>query len=298
MYDKHTQNTAFGAGVTNSVGLNSNADVLRRMVNIKSETMLEGTAATVMMPVEVLDVRFDIPNTTSFTPDKIAEGTKGSLKALDTFKVTSSLDKYSNVFTITHETVARGIADTQTTMSLNAAAKGLALQRNTNVFSALTTGIGDTIAAADVWSDTNGLADPASDIANAIGSIGENTFLTPEEMSDITVFYPMSENAHLLKPMDVNGIVRTFADWAQGAYGVTLIPTRNLTTNALVVARSEQNAIHMDYTGNDVPLSFVTEDSAGVTYEIMNYFKTVVLPDTDGGTTNNSIISITGVGTA
>lgn len=298
MYDKHTQNTAFGAGVTTSVGLNSNADILRRMITVKSETMLEATAAAVMMPVNVLDVRFDIPNTTSFTPDKIAEGTKGSLKALDTFKVTSTLDKYANVFTITPETIARGIADTQTTMSLNAAAQGLALQRNTNAFSAMTTGIGDTIAAADVWSDTNGLADPASDIANAIGSIGENTFLTPSQMRDITVFYPMSENAHLLKPMDVNGIVRTFGSWAEGAYGVKLIPTRSLTTNALVVARHEQNVIHMDYTGNDIDMSFVTVDSAGTTYEIMNYFKTVVLPDVEDGTTNSSIVSITGVGTA
>ena len=294
MYDKHG---SFSAGQSSSVGNQMNADVMRYLINLKSETMLRGDKGTIIMPTGSLDIRFDVPNTTSFTPDKIVEGSKGSLKKLDTFAITGSLDKYANVFQITHETIARGIADAQTQMSMNAAAKGLAIQRDTNIFTALNAGVGSTAAAPDTWDDPNGLADPATDIANAIGSILENTYMTEDESNSLSVFIPAGMFPHLGKPMDINGTIQTVQRWAEDQYKVNFIYTRALDTNALVVVKSQETAIHLDYNGSAVPMSYVTEDSVGTTYEMMNYFKTIIMADADGGTTTKNIYSITDVAT-
>lgn len=282
----------FASGQTQSNGLNNVADVMRFLINVKSERMLRGDRGAVVMPTTSLDIRFDIPDTTQFTPDKIGEGAKGSLKKMDTFPITGSLDKFNNTFTITHEVVARGTADSQTQMSLSAASKGLAFQRDSDMFATFQTGIGATVTAPDTWDDVDGLADPASDIANAIGSILDNTYLLEDETNSISIFVPAVMYPHLAKPMDIFGVQQTIQKWAEDQYKVDFNFTRQLTTNALVMVKSEETAIHLDYVGNDVPLSWVTEDEVGITYSMSNYFKTIIMEDTEGSGTTSNIVEI------
>ncbi len=269
-------------------------DILRDLVYLKAEELLVGKNAMVMMPVDALDVKFDIPTATRFTPQEVDEGAVADYQKLKFFQVYANLAKYQTRVLITDESKARQIANSQVQMSLDAAARGLAYQIDYNMFSALSTGAGNTVAAGSVW--TGGTADPATDIANAMGEIMDTTTLTDNDFSNMYIFYPAKLFGHLAKPIQVGEIQQTLRNWAQKEYNINIMPTRMLSTTALCVVKSMETAIHMTYSGNAIPTA-EEERYAGVgdMYLITQYFADKVIPYESGQTTSKRICSITSV---
>lgn len=271
------------------------ADVMRLLIERKAEDMLQGKNACVLTDVSVLDVQLDIPAATYFSPEKVAEGAKGGMRKLDFFKVRDTMDKYETGFYVTHETKARQQENTQVDFSIDRCARGLAIEKDTEMFTVLKAGSGQNNAAAATW-DAND-ADPASDIAIAIGKIMDNTHITDEDVKNIAIYYPAIMWSQLAKPVDVNGIQKTLRNWAETEYQIKFFPTRLLNTDALAIIKSNETALHLAYTGVDIPRSFFDQDSAGDKYEYTEYFKTIIVPEVDGGTTTNKICKITDVAT-
>jgi|LGOV01.1.fsa_nt_gb hypothetical protein len=268
-------------------------DILRMLIQTQAENMLVGKNACIMKPISSLDVQMDIPDAVYFDVEEVAEGATGGFKKLGFFNVQKSMKKYETGFTVTHEVKARQQATSQVDMSLDRSARGLAFRKDAEIFTTLAAGKGETAAAAALWDAEE--ADPASDIASAIGRIMDGTYITDEDVKNIAVYYPAKMWTQLAKPIDVNGIIMTLRAWAESEYKISLLPTRQLLTNALVVVKSSETAIHFSYNGKDIPLAFRREDEEGEKYLFRDYFITAIIPETSGGTTTKRIQEITGV---
>ena len=270
-------------------------DLYRMLIDTQAETMLTGKNAVEMQDINALDIQLDVPAVTYFSPNKSAEGATGPKKRLEFFKVQDTMDKYDTGFMVTHEVKARQQDGNQVRMSINRCSRGLAMERDSEIFTVLQAGAGQSQVCADTWDGDN--ADPASDIASAIGKIMDNTYITDNDVKNIGIFYPAVMWSQLAKPVDVNGIQKTLRNWAETEYQISFHPTRNLGADALAVIKSDETAISMAYKGNDIPTAFQKETSDGDDYTFNSYFKTFIVPETDGGSTTNRICKLTGAAT-
>lgn len=269
-------------------------DIIRDLVYLKAEELLVWKNAMVMMPVDALDVKFDIPTSTRFTPQEVSEGAVADMSRLQFFQIYANLKKYQTRVLITDESKARQIANNQVQMSIDAAARGLAYQIDYNMASAISAGSGNSVAASAAW--TGGTADPATDIANAMGEIINNTTLTDADFSNMYIFYPAKVFGHLAKPIQVGEIQQTLRNWAQKEYNINILPTRMLSTSATCVVKSMETAVHLTYSGSAIPTA-EEERYVGVgdMFLITQYFADKVIPYASGQTTSKRICTITGV---
>lgn len=286
-------NKYFSDGVTTSDGDSLKADIARKLIDKKSDMMLVGKNAVMMENTAQLDIKLDIPELAYFPEETVAEGASAGFQNLDFFKVNQSMVKKEVGFNITYETKARGMEAFQTRMSIDRCSKGLSIGKDTEIFGTLSTGAGGSTAAADTWDGSS--ADPATDIANAIGKIMDNTEITDEEAKNIGVYYPANMWSQLAKPTEVNNIILSLRNWAEKEYHVSFYATRRLTTDALVTAASMDSAIHLNYVGTDIPLTIHKVDAEAERYLFKNYYKTFIIPEVEGGTTTSYIQKVTGV---
>ncbi len=268
-------------------------DILRQLIYRQAETLFMGQHACVVQGIEALDIKFNIPKAVYFTANKIAQGAKGPKSILEFFDVSSSMDKYETGFVVTHEVKARQLEKNQINLSIDRCARGIAYSADVEIFDTLKTAKGDTTAAAQTWDNT--AADPAGDIATAIGKMLDSTTILDTDISKIGVYFPAKQWGHLVKPQEIDNIRTNIKSWAERELQIVFHPTRQLTTQALVVLKSEETAFHLYYDGPAIPLSFFETDSVGDQYTFHRYFKTVIIPDAENGTTTNRIQEITGV---
>jgi len=282
------------SGVTTSDKNIVKRDIIKKVVYKKAEEMLVGKNAIPLESSDALDLKFVIPKETSFTPSKVAEGARAKRKRLEWFEVSQYLEKYQTEVLITDEAKARQLEKLQTRKSLDAASRGMAIAKDKDIFTVLAAGAGKSQAAAACWDTAN--ADPVGDIAKAIAYIMDNTVLLESELKNINVFYPACLFGHLTKLKEIENIHRSVIDYMKAQWGIGFYPTRQLNDDALVVVNSPETAFHYTYTGADVPTSEEERiPGVGDNYIITQYFKTFIMPEKEGGTTNKRIYKITNV---
>lgn len=272
-------------------------DVLRKLIDVSAEMMMTGLNAVQQVNMDALDIRLDIPNAIYFETTKQAEGATGRKKALEFFKVREHMEKYDTGFTFPYEVRATQLGNAQIAMSINRSARGLAWTRDTEIFSTLNAAAGSSITATDEWDVQGSTADPAYDIAKAIGTILENEYINTSDMKNIAVFYPVGLFTHLVRPIEINNIIMSTRGWTEKEYNIKFHPTKQLTSEALVVLKSPETALHMNYNGSAIPRSFIEMTTEGEAYTFKDYFKTIIVPEEENGTTTNRILKINGVKT-
>lgn len=273
-------------------------DILRELVYRRAEELFVFKNAVVEMPVDALEAKFDIPKVTRFTPEQVMEGAVAGMQQLGFYQVTASLQKYQTRVRITDESKIRQIANNQVQMSIEAAAQGMAYQMDYEIVTALLAATGNNVAAGTAWDASTSGPSPATDIADAIGKILTGTTILPQDVKAIGVYYPAGLLGHILKPMEIGDLRETFKTWAGTELGLSFFPTRMLTNRALVVLKSPETALHMTYSGGNMPLA-EQERIVGVgeDYLITRYFVTKVLPDSSTVATNSRLCTINGITT-
>lgn len=260
----------------------------------KADEMLVGKNAVPIERVNNIDVRLAIPTVPSLEAQKVAEGAVADLQAVTWFLVNTSMDKYQCRVLLTDEALVRGLQVNQLQVSIDAAAKGLAIAKDKEIFNALLAGAGLTKAASTAWSSST--ADPESDIASAIDLIMTNSTITDADLKNVALFAPASLMGHLKKRVNVANMFLPLEQAIKEEFGINVYFTRNLSDVALVVVKSNETAVHFEYAGKDVPT--VEQDripGVGTQYVITQYFKTAVIPDSEVSTTSSRICKITGV---
>jgi hypothetical protein len=204
------------------------------------------------------------------------------------------MEKESVELMITDEANARGLDNVQMRYSMIAAARGLAWSKDTDIKNTIVNGKGGTAAASGLWTDPT--TDIASDVADCIGAIIDNSELNEYTLGQLQIFYPAGLFAHLNKLVQIGEIKDTIRDYLGRQYDMVFNPTKQLTQNAYVVVPGEETASHIFYTGQDIKLvESEREMGVGERYLITQLFKTFVMPEEDGGTTNSRIREITNV---
>jgi hypothetical protein len=281
-------------GVTTSDADISLENIIKQIVYQKADEMLLSSKAIPQQGLAGLDYKFVIPESWYLEAEEIAEGSRAGIKNMPTFEISGSLKKYQIPVFLTDETKARQIQNSQMQISLDGAAAGLAWKKDTETFTALSTGAGQTTAATATWASAG--ADPATDIANAIGKILTNTTITDSEINQISFFYPAALFGHMGKPLQIGDVQESLRSWVKKEYSIGLYPTRQLTTTSLATVNTMRMGTHFTHDGSKIPGAEQYRMEGVVDgFLITQYFKTVVIPTTTGGTTSNYISKLTGV---
>lgn len=283
---------AFGLTVTDKDM--ASASLIQKAISRQAEQMLVGKNAVPIQRVKSLDIRLAIPTATYLEAAEVAEGARADFQALEWYNTDVSMKKYQTVVRITHEAVARKLLVNQLQMSINAAANGLQIAKDKEIFDTLSAGAGQEVTVSTAWNDSG--AAPEDDIAKAIGKIANNTVITDQDLKNMNLFVPAALMGDLKKRVEVENMRVPLERAIQDEYGIKIYYTRQLSTDALLVVKSQETAIHFEYNGTDVP---TVEEAPipGIGKEIIltYFFKTVVVPDSEGESTNNRICKLTGV---
>jgi hypothetical protein len=269
-------------------------ELLREIIYLKAEELMVWKNAVVMQGMDGLELKLMLPKTKRIDPQKIAEGARARYRKVDWFNINEVMEKESVELMITDEANARGLDNVQMRYSMIAAARGLAWSKDTDIKNTIVNGKGGTDAASGLWTDPT--TDIASDVADCIGAIIDNSELNEYTLGQLQIFYPAGLFAHLNKLVQIGEIKDTIRDYLGRQYDMVFNPTKQLTQNAYVVVPGEETASHIFYTGQDIKLvESEREMGVGERYLITQLFKTFVMPEEDGGTTNSRIREITNV---
>lgn len=269
-------------------------EILREIVYLKAEELMVWKNAVVMQGMDALELKLMLPKTKRIDPQKNAEGARGRYRKSEWFNISEVMEEETVELMITDHAKARGLEGVQMRYSLIAAARGLAWAKDTEIMSVITGGAGGTTAASGLWTDP--MTDIASDVADCIGNIIDNTELNEYTLGKLQIYYPAGLFAHLNKPVQIGEIRDTIRDYLGRQYDMVFQPTKQLSTNAYIIVPSEETASHIFYTGSDIALAeSEREMGVGERYLIKQLYKTFIMPEEEGVTTNNRIREITNV---
>jgi len=281
-------------GVTTSDADISIENIIKQIVYQKADEMLLASKAVPQQGLGGLDYKFVIPESWYLEAEEVAEGARAGIKNMPTFEISGSMKKYQIPVFLTDETKARQIQNSQMQISLDGAAAGLAWKKDTEAFTALSAGAGQTTAATATWASAG--ADPATDIANAIGKILANTTITDSEINQISFFYPAALFGHMGKPLQIGDVQESLRSWVKKEYSIGLFPTRQLTTTALATVNTQRMGTLFTHDGSKIPgAEQYRMEGVGDGYIVTQYFKTVVIPTSASVATSNYISKLTGV---
>jgi len=281
-------------GVTSSDSDIALENILKEIVYQKADEMLAGKQAIPMKSTPGLDYKFVIPENWYLEAEEISEGSRANIKNMKTFEISGSLKKYQIPIFMNDEVKARQIQNAQMQISLDAAASGLAWKKDTEIFTALSAGAGETISATAQWG-ANG-SDPATDIANAVGKILENTTITDSEINNIAYFYPAKLFGHTAKPLQIGDVQESLRAWVSREFAIKLVPTRQLTTTGLAIVNTPRMGCHYTHDGSAIQgVEQYREAGVGDGFILTQYFKSVIIPTVKGGSTTKYIVKTTGL---
>jgi hypothetical protein len=294
----------FGTGPTTSDANILKTEILRQIVYLRAEELMVFKNALPLESMDSLEIKLTMPKLRRFDAEEVAEGALSSYQMMTWFDVTANLKKEQIRILVTDESKARMQADIQTRQSIEAAARGLAWSKDTDIKSTLVTGAGYSFAAGEHWhtAASTSPAKMADDISAAIENILTNTYLTESDLDSLNVFYPQGLVGYMMRPMN-HGFYpnTTVKGFIEQNYGVHFYPTRQLTTSALVVLNTPETGMHITYSGSAIPTSETQRIiGTGEQYVLTQLFKTFIMPESEPTTpstaaTNERVVVITGV---
>jgi hypothetical protein len=270
-------------------------EILRQLIEVRAEELMVGKELVPVETMDALELKMTLPKVTRFDPEEIAEGAAAGYQMFEWFDTTQVMKKEQTRIKVTDEAKARMQADIQTRKSIEAAARGLAWSRDTDIFSTLATGYVSSNAAEAYWTADD--CNIANDVAKGIDTILTGTYLTDIDLQNMKLAVPIGLWGYMNKPVTLGTMDKVFwSDYIQQKYKINIVYTRQLTTSAFIVINSPETASHIVYGGSAVPTSETGRIiGVGDEYVFTHYFKTFIMPEAENGTTNHRIYRITGV---
>lgn len=291
MVKKFTYN--FGGETTTDTAM-IDEPVEKQILFQRAEDLLVGKNAVELVNMDKLNYLYSVPEAVKSDPQRVQEMALADYDNLTFFEVDGRLQKWQRRFIMSQEASVDQMDDLQLRLQIENMAKGMAYSKDSKIFTALQAGAGQSQSATAVWQAAG--AAPATDIANSIGKIFTNTYITDADIANINIFYPAKLFGHMARPIEIGALQETLREWVNREYAINLFPTRMLTTDALAVVKGTQTAIHMQYTGNKIPTyEVVPKPGQGMEYFVTSYDRTLVMPQSSSTATSNYICKITGV---
>lgn len=261
-------------------------EVIREVIYRESDLLAVGTKVVPTRNFNDLDIKWSYPSELS-AEYPVPEGAEAEGQVITWTDFNMVLQRAEVKFGLTDEAKVRQLQNYQLDFSRRRASEALAKAKDSNIINALKNGAGGskTLASGKEWDASGG--SPEDDIVDAIEYIFSNSNIMDSEIKNIAVIVPASVWGELLKLQSINNIMQSLREYFEKSYGIKFYPTRILTDTALVlVAGSDQTAIHGVYNGRDIPLVEEKREGAATIYTVRQYFATVVVPENDDGTSN------------
>jgi hypothetical protein len=261
-----------------------------------SNLLATGTKLIPVRNYSVLDVKFTYPDEGVAAEYPVPEGANSGETAVAWSNFGLSLQKAEARFTITDESVLRGIATEQNRRSFMRAAESLAKKKDGNILSTLYTGAGQAQTVANAWDTNAGTA--ADDIVGAWGLLLKNSNITDAEMKKVWLVLPAEAFALVSKLQEISNINQRLRDWLEQSFGISIVATRSadLGNNAIMVVNSEETATHGVLASSQIPLSEEERiPGVGDRFTIRQYFNTKVVPESSSVATTKRICKLDGV---
>lgn len=270
-------------------------EILRQVVYQRAEELMVFNQAMPMNNMDSLEFKMTLPKSTRFDPEAASEGSLPAFQMLEWFETSGTMKKEMVRILVTDEAVARMQADIQTQKSIEAAARGLAWAKDTDICNTIKAGYAHNHSAPYKW--TNAASnDILGDMATAIESILTDTYLVESDLQNMRLFYPMGLWGHLQKPLGTSTPNQTMVGYVADKFPVQFVGTRQLTADAYLVINSPETGFHATYTGGAIPTAETQRlPGVGNQFILTQYYKTFIMPEAESGTTNHRIYKIAGV---
>lgn len=284
----------FDKGVTTS-----DLDILKmqlaqRVVYKAAQNRMVGANACMMENMTGLDIKMSLPKVKMLMPERIKEGSGPKLQKMEWFDVNESMVEEQVRVMFTDIAKLRQLGGLQSKYTLDAAAKGLAYSKDTDIFNTIAAASSATDAASGLWNDTS--TDKASDIAASIGEMLDRADITEADIPSIGIYYPAKLWPFFATPIQIGEMQQTIRRWVESEFQMKFYGTKQLTNTCQVVLKSAMNLTHVTLVNPQVQLvEPVREPGVGDVYLIRQFFKTFFLPENEGDSTNNMIRTISGV---
>lgn len=271
-------------------------EIIRHILYTEAESMLEFGAAVETRTVNELNFGMTLPQVERLDPEQVEEGTLARYQKLGWFDIYTRMKKYQTRLMTTDEAKARNQMDIQMEYTMTAVARGLAWAKDEEIKNQLKTHAGTTIGADAHWDDPAASNIPA-DIAECIKWVLSKTYMNVAQMKGAQLFYPAEMWAFMnqpARPNEYTTLGMSPVEWVQQKYGVQFIPTRQLDTEAMLVYKGQETALHLVYSGNAIPLvEQAREYGVGDMWYVTQLYNTHVMPNSQADQTkNNRIIMI------
>jgi len=271
-------------------------ELVKRILYKVTDLLATGTKLIPVTGYDVLDIKTTFPDEGVIAEHPIPEGSTANETFLGWTEFGYSLAKGQARFTITDESVIRGIDQQQSRRSFQRGAESMAKKKDENILSALYAGAGQATTVANPWDNPSG--NPAKDVNDAWGKLLANSNISDPEMTRVWIVAPAIAFAKLSELQEINNMNQTLKKWLEDSFGFHIIGTRSpsLGKNALMLVNSEETGEHGFLTNAKTPLS-ESERVLGVgeKYVITQYFSTKVVPESDSVATNKRLVSLANV---
>lgn len=280
---------------TTSTGDIASAAILKEVIFGRANDLLEFGSAVNTRFTDKIDYRFTKQEETEIAPHTIKEYSRAGYDKINFFPISGELEKKQIALMFTDETKIRELDGVQVTTSIQAAAMGMAHDKDINIKNALVAAAGNNVDAQATWDDKIA-SDASQDIAVAIGKIMETSNIPATMTNDIKLFYPAGLMGFLNKPVEVGDYKIPIGKWASDSFGIEFHPTRELTHNAIMSVKTDDSAFMLQHNGSGIK-EYETERITGSGDVILftQMYDTVVFPEVRGGSTNNYICTISDV---
>jgi hypothetical protein len=270
-------------------------EILRQLIEVRAEELMVGKQLIPIDTMDALELKMTMPKLTRFDPTEVAEGALSPYNIFEWFDTTQVMKKEMTRIKVTDEAKARMQANIQISKSIEFAARGLAWSRDTDIFTTLASGYVHSGAADAAWTSDD--AEPAGDIAAGIDTMLTGMYVNDSDLVNMNLVVPVGCWGYLNRPVTIGTMDKVmWNDYLTQKYRLNILYTRQIAQDAYLVINSPETATQIVYDGSDIPRA-ETGRIIGVGDEFVftHYFKTFVMPETEGGTTNHRIYKITGV---
>lgn len=227
----------------------------------------------------------------------VAEGVGASDEKMKwkTFKL--ELEKGIYSMSWTKESVIRGVSKVQQRQAMARMAEAMAKDKDYNIIDTLVSGNGSTdvpVNASKKWNLS--AADIDKDVMDAWGNILNESNVQDHELSNVGLLVPAKCGGYLKRSTMIGNIDRSWEVYLKDQWGITIHPTRRLTTDAILMVKGEKTATHGYYTGGKVPTVELKQNhGVGSTYTLTTWFGTAINQDKNLTNQSYRIVKITGV---
>jgi len=267
-------------------------EIVKQLIYKRADFISAGVKVVGVQEFENLDLKYAMPSEASVSYP-VPEGAGAALSLIDWTEFSFSMQKAEGRFMITDEARIRGVDNVQWQTSIRRLGENLAYQKDKNILDALVAGAGNTTTATATW-DTATASQITSDIATALNNVMGAKGVIDTDINRVALILPMKAWTGLLRVVEIGNINRSIRDFIQSGYGIQILPSKYLTTDALMLVKGAETAIHAVLRPPaGIPLvEQKRHEGVGVEYIVRQFFNTKVIPESSTQTSSSDRINV------